>query len=90
MDIVVYILTHNRPDTFIKALKSVECQNYKDFKIEVADAICKFVEDVQSKFYEYRNDESRLKEILKGGANKAKLKASAKMNIVKERIGLKI
>ena len=37
MDIVVYILTHNRPDTFIKALKSVECQNYKDFKIVVSD-----------------------------------------------------
>lgn len=70
--------------------KKFENYSYKDFKIEVADAICKFVEDVQSKFYEYRNDESRLKEILKGGANKAKLKASAKMNIVKERIGLKI
>ena len=41
------------------------------------------------KVYGIDVDENR-KEILKGGANKAKLKASAKMNIVKERIGLKI
>lgn len=64
--------------------------NYKDFKIEVADSVCKFIKNVQDKFYEYRNDEKYLKEILTIGANRAKAYASKKMKFVKEKIGLNI
>ena len=64
--------------------------NYKDFKIEVADSVCKFIKNVQDKFYEYRNDEKKLKEILTIGANKARMYASKKMEYVKEKIGLKL
>ena len=64
--------------------------NYKDFKIEVADSVCKFIKNVQDKFYEYRKDENKLKEILIIGANKARMYASKKMEYVKEKIGLKL
>lgn len=62
--------------------------SYKDFKIEVANIICNFISDVQNKFYEFRNEENRLKEILNLGASKARNKASKKMSDVKEKIGI--
>ena len=37
MKLQVYILTYNRPDTFFRALESVEKQDYKDFEIVVSD-----------------------------------------------------
>ena len=64
--------------------------NYKDFKTEVANSVCKFIKNVQDKFYEYRNDEKKLKEILTSGASKARIYASKKMNFVKEKVGLNI
>ena len=64
--------------------------NYKDFKIEVADNVCKFIKNIQDRFYEYRNDEKYLKEILIIGANKARTYASKKMKFVKEKVGLNI
>jgi len=64
--------------------------NYKDFKTEVANSVCKFIKNVQDKFYEYRNDEKKLKKILTSSANKARIYASKKMNFVKEKVGLKI
>ena len=45
---------------------------------------------IQDKFYQYRNDEKHLKEILTNGANKARVYASKKMEIVKEKVGLSI
>ena len=64
--------------------------SYKDFKVEVANSVCSFIEKIQKEFYKYRNDEKRLKKILTEGANKARNKAKDKMNIVREKIGLKI
>lgn len=64
--------------------------NYKDFKNEVANSICNFIKDIQDKYYSYRNNEDYLKEILTIGANKARIYANAKMNQVKEKIGLKL
>ena len=76
--------------TIEEANKKYKDYNYKDFKIEVADSVCKFIKDIQDKFYQYRNDEKNLKEILTDGANKARIYASKKMEIVKEKVGLKI
>ena len=76
--------------TIEKANDKYKNYNYKDFKTEVADSVCKFIKSVQDKFYEYRNDENKLKEILKIGASKARENASNKMNEVKEKIGLKL
>ena len=49
-----------------------------------------FIKEIQDEFYEYRNNEQHLKEILTDGANKARVYASKKMDIVKEKVGLKI
>lgn len=64
--------------------------SYKDFKIEVADVVCEFINNIQKQFYEYRNEENKLKDILNIGAAKARIKASNKMEVVKEKIGIKI
>ena len=63
---------------------------YKDFKIEVADKVSKFILDIQDKFYKYRNDEDYLRKILKEGADKARRLASKKMEEVKQTVGLKL
>ena len=76
--------------TIEEANEKYKNYNYKDFKIEVADSVCKFIKDIQDKFYQYRNDEKQLKEILTDGANRARVHASKKMGIVKEKIGLLI
>lgn len=64
--------------------------NYKDFKTEVANKTCDFILSIQEKFNKFRSDEEYLKEVLKEGANKARLYASKKMIEVKEKVGLKI
>ena len=76
--------------TIEEANEKYKDYNYKDFKIEVANSVCKFIKEIQDKFYQYRNDENSLKEILMDGANKARVYASKKMDIVKEKVGLKI
>lgn len=64
--------------------------NYRDFKIEVADKVAKFILDIQDKFYRYRNDETYLKQVLANGAKKARKIANDKMEEVKQKIGLKL
>lgn len=64
--------------------------NYKDFKIEVANSVCNFIKEIQDKFYSYRNDEDYLKKVLEDGANKAKKYAKPKIDLVKDKIGLKL
>ena len=76
--------------TIEEANEKYKDYNYKDFKVDVADSVCKFIKDIQDKFYQYRNDEMYLKEILTNGANKARVYASNKMNVIKEKVGLKI
>ena len=64
--------------------------NYKEFKIAVADQICSFIKDVQDKYYEFRNDEDKLKDILNNGAEKARNYASNKLVEVRKKVGLYI
>ena len=76
--------------TIEEANEKYKDYNYKDFKTEVADSVCKFIKDIQDKFYHYRSDEQHLKEILTNGANRARVYASKKMDIVKEKVGLSV
>ena len=62
--------------------------NYKDFKIEVADIVCNFISDIQSKYYKYRSDTEYLNKVLKEGSTKARIIANKKLNIVKKKVGL--
>ena len=64
--------------------------NYKEFKIAVADQVCSFIKDVQDKYYEFRNDEDKLKDILNNGAEKARNYASNKLVEVRKKVGLYI
>ena len=64
--------------------------NYKEFKIAVADQVCNFIKDVQDKYYEFRNDEDKLKDILNNGAEKARNYASNKLVEVRKKVGLYI
>lgn len=73
-----------------EANKKYESYTYKDFKNEVADIVCNFILDIQTKYNTIRNDEEYLKNVLNDGANKARIIASNKMNLIKEKIGLKL
>ncbi|MBQ8131476.1 MAG: tryptophan--tRNA ligase, partial [Bacilli bacterium] len=74
--------------TIEEANEKYKDYSYKDFKIEVADSVCKFIKEVQDKFYQYRNDEDYLKEVLRKGAEKARTQASKKMIEVRKKVGL--
>ena len=63
---------------------------YKDFKTEVANNVCDFISNIQIRFNHYRNDEKYLKEVLINGADKARKIANNKIELVKEKVGLKI
>lgn len=76
--------------TIEEAVEKYKNYSYKDFKIEVANHVCKFIKDIQENFYKYRNDEENLKKILKNGAFKARNYASKKLDEVKEKVGIKI
>ena len=62
--------------------------NYKDFKEDVANVVCNFISDIQSKYYKFRNDESYLEKVLNVGGTKARIIANKKLNIVKKKVGL--
>ncbi len=64
--------------------------NYKDFKIEVADKVARFIINIQDRFYKYRNDEKYLVKILRDGGERARKLAELKMNEVREKIGLQL
>ena len=64
--------------------------NYKDFKVEVADKVSKFIINIQNKFYNYRNDEEYFRRILKNDAEKAQVLAYLKMEEVRQKNGLKL
>ncbi len=64
--------------------------NYKQFKIEVADKVTRFITNIQNQYYKYRKKEDYLKKILKEGANKAQVLAELKLEEVKQKVGLKL
>lgn len=64
--------------------------NYKDFKIEVANSVCSFIKNIQNKFYEFRNNEELLKNVLTKGADEARKKAFRKIQEVRNKLGIKL
>lgn len=80
-------ITNREIDEIVDEFKD---SNYKEFKIAVADQVCSFIKDVQDKYYEFRNDEDKLKDILNNGAEKARNYASNKLVEVRKKVGLYI
>lgn len=75
-----------------QSLKQIEKEfagkGYGDFKKALADAVIAWLAPVQGKLAEFQNDPGELMKILDKGRDAAREKASAKMKLVKERVGL--
>lgn len=75
-----------------KSIKELEEQfadsMYGSFKVWVAEEVCKLLEDLQSKYYHYRNDEELLNRIIAEGSEKARQRARVTLARFKERVGL--
>jgi len=64
-----------------------EGSNYGEFKKNVADVVCEFLEKIQKRYNEIVNS-SELDEILKNGANEVRELAKAKYETMRKQIGL--
>ena len=64
-----------------------ENANYGEFKRAVADKVCELLIDIQSK-YNKLVDSEEVDEILRNGANKVRVLAKEKFEIMKKEIGL--
>lgn len=62
---------------------------YGHLKTEVAEAVSTMLVDLQTRFNQFRNDESYLQQIANQGAEKARQQAQLTLNKVYEAIGLK-
>lgn len=73
-----------------KEIKEIEKEfdgsNYGTFKKAVADVVVGEIEKIQEKYNKYTNG-SEIDEILKDGANKTRIYAKAKYEVVKNKIG---
>ena len=63
-------------------------RGYGDFKREVADAVCNLIDDIQTKYKQFKNPDV-LNTILSDGAAKARIVASETLNRAKIALGLK-
>lgn len=64
--------------------------SYKEFKECLAEEVCKFIGDVQDKYYKIRSDEEYLKKVLNIGALKARSYADKKLVEVRKKVGIYI
>ncbi len=67
--------------------KEHENDNYGQFKKHVADVICDFIKDIQTKYNYYRNSEE-IENILNNGAKNAREIAASKLKIIREKMGI--
>jgi len=68
--------------------KQFEGQGYGDFKRELSSVVAQKVNELQDAFNTYRDDETKLQEILVKGATKANERAEARLKAVKRAVGL--
>ena len=67
--------------------KEFEGKMYGHLKTAVADEVSNLLAGLQERFYQYRNDEALLDEILRQGAEKASARAKATLDKVYEAVG---
>lgn len=82
------ILSKITNESFESIEKRFEGKGYGEFKREVAEVVAGLLLDIQEKYKKFNNDEI-LNDILKRGAEKAKLVASETLKKVKYAMGLK-
>lgn len=75
-----------------KSIKKLEQEyqnkSYVEFKKDLAEVVIKSLTPFQKKFKEFKKNQSYVKEVLKDGADKARLIAKATMSEVKKKVGL--
>ncbi|MCC6563310.1 tryptophan--tRNA ligase [Candidatus Uhrbacteria bacterium] len=75
-----------------KTLKEIETmyegKGYGDFKKDLAEIVVEHLGPIRNKIEDYRREPRELSKILDAGRDKAKAMAEAKMEIVRERVGL--
>lgn len=79
-----------RPEDELATLYQSKAGKYKDLKEALIEDIKKFVRPLREKRKEITDDTGKVLTILKEGGLRAKAKASAKMEIVREKIGVKL
>lgn len=67
--------------------KKYQNSSYGEFKKDVADVVCNFLENLQEKYNKYRNS-NEIIGILEKGAEKVRKEAQIKLNEVKIKLGL--
>ena len=67
--------------------KEFEGKMYGHLKTAVADEVSNLLAGLQERFYQYRNDEALLDEILRRGAEKARARAKETLAKVYEAVG---
>ena len=67
--------------------KEFEGKMYGHLKTAVADEVSNLLAGLQERFYQYRNDEALLDEILRQGAEKARARAKETLDKVYEAVG---
>lgn len=73
--------------SIIEVEEKFKDSNYGDFKKNVADVVCAFLEDIQKKYRDILNSDE-LDKILNDGANKVREMARSKYELMKKKIGL--
>ncbi len=75
-----------------RPIKEIEAEftgrGYADFKKSLANAVITMLSPIQKKLHEFKNDPAELNRILDAGREAAAEMASAKMKIVRDRVGL--
>ncbi|MCR4314607.1 MAG: tryptophan--tRNA ligase [Candidatus Uhrbacteria bacterium] len=86
--LTIYSLVTNQSVDQIVA--QYEGKGYGDFKVGLAGAVSAYLAPLQEKIRGYLEDETQLLKILDDGATRAKVLAAKKMELVREKVGVKL
>ena len=79
-----------RPETELAPLYQSKAGKYKDLKEALISDIKTFIHPLREKRKEVADDVDEVLDVLKKGGERAKAKASVKMETVRERVGVKL
>lgn len=86
--LTIYSLVTNKPiDQIVADFKS---KGYGDFKVGLAGAVSAYLAPIQEKIHGYLEDETQLLNILDDGAKRARTLTSKKMELVRQKVGVKL
>ena len=81
------LLSCTTGQTVEQLVPQYEDKMYGHLKGDVADAVVSMLEPIQAKYYQYRNDQQFLEQVMRNGADKASERASTILTSVYDAIG---